>query len=315
MNSPGDASVQLDRHEGITSVHHCAVLGSPIAHSLSPLLHSVAYRRLNLSDWDYRRHNVHADELASFIASLDSTWAGLSLTMPLKKMVMPLGKACDRWSRTLNVANTAVLDWMASPGTAPTISLYNTDVEGIIKALEHAELSSDVTERSSNDDLHDAVVIGSGNTAASAIAAFSALGVRHVDIIARNEAAKHRLRQLCSELSMTSTSWSLDQIPRNISDRRYIVSTLPAHAADSVARLWISESIRLNAVVLDVVYKPRPSMLVNTCAQLGAVAITGEEMLIYQAIPQVALMTRTEQAHMPADLDMTMRMAVQEAIK
>ncbi|MFT8356078.1 MAG: shikimate dehydrogenase [Bifidobacterium aquikefiri] len=315
MNSTAVASVRPYPHNGVALKQHCAVLGSPIAHSLSPVLHRAAYQRLDLPNWDYIRHDVHADDLVSFIASLDSTWAGLSLTMPLKKAVMPLGKASDRWSHTLKVANTAVLSWGASNGTEPRISLYNTDVEGIVKALEHAELGSDAKVRSNRSDLQGAVVIGSGNTAASAIAACCTLGVGHVDIIARNEAAKQGLRQLCATLSMTSTTWSLTQMPRNISDRRYIISTLPAHAADSLAQAWISENIRLNASVLDVVYKPRPSIFVETCAQLGAVVITGEEMLIYQAIPQVALMTRTKQVDMPADLDMSMRMAVQEAIK
>jgi len=59
-----------------------AVLGHPIAHSLSPVLHRAAYAELGL-DWEYERIDVTGDSLAPFLDSLDATWAGLSLTMPL----------------------------------------------------------------------------------------------------------------------------------------------------------------------------------------------------------------------------------------
>ncbi|MFT8593335.1 MAG: shikimate dehydrogenase [Bifidobacterium sp.] len=289
--------------------HRCAVLGSPIAHSLSPVLHRAGYRRLNLDGWDYCRRDVTQDGLQAFIDSLDQECAGLSLTMPLKKTIMPFGKPSDTWSRALKVANTAIFHWQDGTGMRPDISLYNTDVEGIVRALEHAEGGAD------RSNLHDAVVIGSGNTAASAIAACAELGMGHVDIVARNEAASARLRGLSETLSMTASTWPMDRVAKDIDERRFVISTLPSHAADPLASLWRKAGMALNATVLDVVYKPRPSMFVETCRQLGAAVITGEEMLIYQAIPQLALMTRTAQADMPSDLDETMRKAVQEALR
>lgn len=88
--------------------YHCAVLGDPISHSLSPVLHNTAYKALGLTNWQYSKEKVSETELRDFIAHLDDSWKGLSLTMPLKKTVMKLGTPCDYWSRALNVANTAV---------------------------------------------------------------------------------------------------------------------------------------------------------------------------------------------------------------
>ena len=67
--------------------HRCAVLGKPVAHSLSPVLHNAAYRSLKLDDWLYDKHEVGEDDLDAFLKGLDSTWAGLSLTMPLNYFV------------------------------------------------------------------------------------------------------------------------------------------------------------------------------------------------------------------------------------
>ena len=58
--------------------HRCAVLGKPVAHSLSPVLHNAAYRSLKLDDWLYDKHEVGEDDLDAFLKGLDSTWAGLS---------------------------------------------------------------------------------------------------------------------------------------------------------------------------------------------------------------------------------------------
>ena len=82
--------------------HRCAVLGKPIAHSLSPVLHNAAYRALGLDSWSYGRHEVGETELEDFLESLDSSWAGLSLTMPLKKTIQPYGVPCNAWAKAVS---------------------------------------------------------------------------------------------------------------------------------------------------------------------------------------------------------------------
>ena len=113
--------------------HRCAVLGKPIAHSLSPVLHNAAYRALGLDDWAYDRHEVGQDDLDGFLHGLDPSWVGLSLTMPLKKTIQPYGIPSNIWAMQLGVANTAVFDWSDMEHERdglPTIRLYNTDVMG-----------------------------------------------------------------------------------------------------------------------------------------------------------------------------------------
>ena len=83
--------------------HRCAVLGKPVAHSLSPVLHNAAYRSLKLDDWLYDKHEVGEDDLDAFLKGLDSTWAGLSLTMPLKKTIQPYGVPENLWAKELKV--------------------------------------------------------------------------------------------------------------------------------------------------------------------------------------------------------------------
>ena len=139
--------------------HRCAVLGKPVAHSLSPVLHNAAYRSLKLDDWLYDKHEVGEDDLDAFLKGLDSTWAGLSLTMPLKKTIQPYGVPENLWAKELKVANTAVFDWSVAaddpawPNGKPGSKLYNTDVIGLRAALDEL-LGADQPEQ--------ALVLGTG---------------------------------------------------------------------------------------------------------------------------------------------------------
>ena len=148
----------------VEKCYNCAVLGNPISHSLSPVLHNAAYKALGLNNWHYSKEKVSGGDLKDFIANLDDSWKGLSLTMPLKKTIMSLGVACDYWAKTLGVANTAVFSKKPCIENPETIELCNTDVNGIVMALMRALKSKILNAKS-------AVIIGSGNTASSAMAA------------------------------------------------------------------------------------------------------------------------------------------------
>ncbi|EPI50600.1 shikimate dehydrogenase family protein [Gardnerella pickettii] len=148
----------------VEKCYNCAVLGNPISHSLSPVLHNAAYKALGLDNWHYSKEKVSEEDLKDFIANLGDSWKGLSLTMPLKKTIMSLGVACDYWAKTLGVANTAVFSKKPCIENPETIELCNTDVNGIVMALMLALKSKILNAKS-------AVIIGSGNTASSAMAA------------------------------------------------------------------------------------------------------------------------------------------------
>ena len=325
----------------------CAVLGDPISHSLSPLLHGSAYAALGLDGWHYDRVRVDIDGLADFIHSLDLSWAGLSLTMPLKKAVGSLGAFRDYWSRTLGVANTAVFE---QGGPANGLSLYNTDVEGIVAALLEAvdrcradgdpdDLAAllEAAGQGRQDKLPRkpyggarALVIGNGNTAESAFCALKVLGVKRVDLLVRNPEHCDHMLDLASRLDLpTPVVVAMDQGEKAkgaLSKADIVVSTLPSGAADPLADLLSTAETRearasgvkaiderpangkeanaderFGPVLLDVVYDPRITPLMGVfCGIPGARAISGERMLLYQAVRQVALMTDRPLAAVPA---------------
>ena len=312
----------------------CAVLGDPISHSLSPLLHRSAYAALGLDGWRYDRVRMDADGLADFIHGLDPSWSGLSLTMPLKSAVGPLGDFRDCWSRTLGVANTAVFE---QGGPANGLSLYNTDVEGIVAALleaaDRCRADDDPDDlaallkaagQSRQGQLPDqpyrgaqALVIGNGNTAESAFCALKVLRVERVDLLARNPKHCDHMLDLASRLDLPEpTVTAMDQTEaaeKALAGADIVVSTLPSGAADPLANLLnrADGHGRMSPVLLDVAYDPRPTPLMKAfCRRPGARAISGERMLLYQAVRQVALMTGRPLAAVPvAAMDQALREA------
>ena len=147
----------------------CGVLGHPIDHSLSPLLHRTAYAELGL-DWTYDAHDVSADALPGFLDGLDPSWRGLSLTMPLKRAVLPLLDDLDDTAQAVGAVNTVLLDGDGRHGA-------NTDVPGLVTALRAAAPAGAVPARGT--------VVGGGATAASALAALAALGCADVEVRVR----------------------------------------------------------------------------------------------------------------------------------
>lgn len=109
-----------------------AVLGHPVAHSLSPLLHRAAYQALGLAGWTYGLQDVTEEQLPGVVRDLDASWAGLSLTMPLKQVVLPLLDHVDPLAEVVGAVNTVVVQ---GGGTAPVLVGANTDVAGIVAAL------------------------------------------------------------------------------------------------------------------------------------------------------------------------------------
>ncbi len=168
-------------------VRRAAVLGHPIAHSLSPVLHLAAYRALGLA-WEYDRIDVTGDRLASFVAGLDDSWVGLSLTMPLKEDVLPLLDEADDVVLATRAANTVVLSGGRRIGA-------NTDVEGIVRTLADAGAGAGA--------VGTATVLGGGATARSALAALARIGATQVVAYVRRPEAGADLRRTGDALGLT----------------------------------------------------------------------------------------------------------------
>ncbi len=249
-----------------------AVLGSPIAHSLSPLLHRAAYAALGLTDWSYDALQVGPGDLAAFLDTCDGSWAGLSLTMPLKQQVLPLLTDSSPLVALTGAANTVVLRDGGRFG-------HNTDVHGIVEALREAGV----------EKISRAAVIGAGATAASALVALHELGAHHVRVLARSEERARALQPVADAVGVELRLGSMH--PLEIEDRwpEVVVNTTPAGALDAFAAESSPEG--QVPVLLDVVYAPWPTPLAAVYAAAGGVVVGGSAMLLHQAAAQVELMT------------------------
>lgn len=241
---------------------HLAVLGSPIEHSRSPDLHRAAYRVLGLP-WDYERREVSSGALAEFLHELDASWRGLSLTMPLKREVLPLLAERTDLVEISGAANTVLLTPDGPRG-------FNTDVAGIVGALgDHG-----VTDV---DTVH---VIGTGNTASSAFLAAERLGASRVLISGRSLDGIAALERLGDRLGV-HTEWRLygSHVPVR-SD--LVINTLPGGVdPDDVADADLGE------VLMEVPYDPWPTPRAARWAERDGLVVSGLEMLLHQAIGQV----------------------------
>jgi shikimate dehydrogenase len=253
-----------------------AVLGSPIAHSLSPVLHRAAYQALGLADWSYQAIECDEAGLPGLLAGCGPDWAGLSLTMPLKRAVLPLLDRTDPVAAQAGAANTVIFGDGRRSG-------YNTDVPGMIAALAAAGLAGGGLA----GDRCSALILGAGATACSALAAARGLGLRAVTVAARDHTRAGDLRAAAARLGMTVHLTGYDLAA---GDPDLIMSTVPAGAADSVAERIAHGALRPR-FLLDVVYHPWPTPLAVAAAAAGAAVAGGFELLLHQAAGQVELMT------------------------
>jgi shikimate dehydrogenase len=304
--------------------HLAAVIGSPISHSLSPVLHNAAYRELGLEDWRYVKKEVTGVGLRGFIGSLDSRWAGLSLTMPLKKEILRYGIPSDEWSKKLGVANTAVFDWGSGEGdrestaSLPHIFLFNTDVIGIQQALLR-QMGSSEHVPSSRLRVKRGIILGSGSTALSAAAALCSIGVEEVVVLARHpqkagevidflarEGTPARVGELDSDEifnAIEGDARNAADCARSDSSFSAVVSTLPPGVCDQWAvglgEKFSGRSISKCILFLDVAYGSKPSQFVEEWGRLGGNAADGRQVLLWQAVKQVSLMTHVSDEDVP----------------
>ena len=255
-----------------------AVIGSPIEHSLSPVIHRAAWAQLGVDGWEYRRLEQDADSLPRFIGGLGGDCAGLSVTMPCKQAVMPLLDVIDPLASAVGAVNTVV-------PSSGVLAGFNTDVTGIASAIRRACSQADRVLPTS------AVVLGARATASSALAALGELGIVTSTVAARRFGGPGSVVAASSRLgvSIDQVLWSdRDAVLRAVSGADLVISTLPAGVADPLAEHM---TVREGQILLDVVYSPRETALRSAFERNGGIVAEGTDMLIFQAAAQVQLMT------------------------
>ena len=255
-----------------------AVIGSPIEHSLSPVIHRAAWAQLGIDGWEYRRLEQDTDSLPPFIGGLGGDCAGLSVTMPCKQAVMPLLDVIDPLASAVGAVNTVV-------PSSGVLAGFNTDVTGIASAIRRACSQANRALPTS------AVVLGARATASSALAALGELGIVTSTVAARRFGGPGSVVAASSRLgvSIDQVLWSdRDAVLRAVSGADLVISTLPAGVGDPLAEQM---SVREGQVLLDVVYSPRETALRSAFERKGGIVAEGTDMLIFQAAAQVQLMT------------------------
>ena len=239
-----------------------AVLGSPIAHSLSPLLHNTAYEFLELPA-EYSAVEVASGQLAQFIAARDDTWTGFSLTMPLKEEILEVADAVDAVALQIQSANTlvrSVAGWQA----------LTTDVEGFHEALKFHNV----------ENFDSVTIIGSGATARAAAYACDRSGMS-MHVVHRSVHRESSMRNAAPRSEIQFHNW-LSQLPKT----ELIINTTPASVADQFAS-QMQEGV--HGTYFESLYNPWPTKLSAKWGEAGGKVIDGLDLLLFQGVAQMRI--------------------------
>ena len=242
-----------------------AVLGSPIAHSLSPALHNAAYKRLKI-EGIYSSFEVKENELVAFISQCDSDFTGFSLTMPLKEVIFDVATKVDANAHKIHSGNTLIRqgrEWFAT----------STDRTGFISLFNSHKLSG----------VKKVLIFGAGGTARAALGALDSSSVE-ITVVRRSNSRDNALNNCLSQAKLEIKDWQ----DLDLSSYELVINTVPGDATSTL----LSDSSLTNAPLIDVIYNPWPTPLASRWK--SAQIISGIELLIWQGIDQIELMTGAE---------------------
>ncbi|MGW9307524.1 shikimate dehydrogenase [Saccharomonospora azurea] len=251
------------------------VLGWPVRHSLSPVLHNAAYAALGLDDWSYDTHEVDEESLPAFVRALGAEWVGLSVTMPGKRAALAVAESATPRAVAVGAANT--LARLPSGGWKADC----TDVDGVAGALRAAGGFRGGAGR-------PAAILGAGGTAAAAVAALESLGLTEVRLVVREPARAQATVEAARRvgIDVVVLRWADTDFAALAAEVEVLVNTVPPEAvAPHAATLAAVPS------VLDVIYHPWPTPLAEAVAARGGRVATGLDMLLHQAFGQVEQFT------------------------
>jgi shikimate dehydrogenase len=253
-----------------------AVCGKPIAHSLSPVIHSAGFASVGLLNWSYTAIECAEPEFPAVVDGLGPQWAGLSVTMPLKAVALELASSAASAATAVGAANTLVRraegGWHAD----------NTDIPGMVQVLREVGVP----------DGPSVTVLGGGGTARAALGAAASLGAGAVTLVTRRAEVRDELAPVAWALglSLVGAEWA-DAPAAFAAD--VVISTVPKGAADHLAH---QVSWRPGSVLFDAVYDPWPTPLAASAAGHGVAVVSGLDLLLAQALGQFTLFTGVDPA-------------------
>ena len=241
------------------------VLGSPISHSLSPLLHNAAYKFLGV-DASYSAFEVQSGNLQRFLDAEGSALNCLSLTMPLKEEAMSIATSISDISRKIQSGNTL-------HKVGGLWNLTSTDVEGFSQALRFND----------RDAIGNVLILGAGATARAVVAACNGIS-ETITVVNRNPKREAAMRQAAPNLTMDFIAWNAEI---NFDQFDLVVNTTPGDSATQ----FVDKIDSVRGTFFEVLYNPWPTQLLTHWLLAGGFGIDGLDLLIHQAISQVEIFT------------------------
>jgi len=214
---------------------------------------------------------VREGDLADFLAGLDQSWRGLSVTMPLKRDAFDLASSRDAHAQYTGAVNTLALSY---EGGHRNVHGFNTDVFGITRSLLAAGCHG----------IDHGVILGGGATAESALVALDELGAGYVTVVLRNPAKANDLLALGERIGIDVRVASMSDFAL-VAPASVAISTVPGSADISLDALKRLDG----AVLLDVAYDVWPSPRSQAWAERGGQSVSGLSMLAFQALKQVRI--------------------------
>ncbi|MGD1806557.1 shikimate dehydrogenase [Dapis sp. BLCC M126] len=266
------------------------VIGYPVEHSLSPLMHNAAIQAINnqqnqqnqqnLIDYVYLPFPIKPEDLNTAIAGFSAIGVqGFSITIPHKQAIIPLLSEVSDIAQAVGAVNTV---YKINKGWAGT----NTDVVGFLAPLQ-----------TYNWNWHQkvAVILGNGGAARAVVAGCAQLGFAEIHVVGRSE----------DKLTAFQQSWVNSPLPANLIIHKWdelsslipqadlLVNTTPVGMYPHIDRSPVDEamfeSLSPGTIVYDLIYIPNPTKFLRQAQVRGAIAIDGLEMLVQQGATALEL--------------------------
>jgi len=247
----------------------CAIIGDPVEHSLSPVMHNAAFKKLGLN-LVYVAFTVTTKELKDAVLGARSLGLlGLNVTMPHKNAVMRYLDETDSTAKAIGAVNTILNDQGKLIG-------YNTDGNGAMRALKENGISTDGKKM---------LILGAGG-AAKAIAFQAAREVEELVIVNRTSGKAEKLAEVLRKKfgnKVKGGALSVEVLKEELKTADILVNATSVGMHPDVNMSPVpSDLLRSDLSVMDIIYNPLETKLVADAKSVGAKVVSGLEMLLYQ---------------------------------
>ena len=243
---------------------HTGLIGWPVAHSLSPVIHQFWREQYNIPG-HYTLYPVNPDTMEADIRKLKASGVrGFNVTVPHKEAIQPFLDTVDEAAHHIGAVNAVIRDGATWRGT-------NTDAYGFITHLRHRVGSLKTV-------IEHVVILGAGGAARAAIVALKEAGAEHILILNRTKATADAL---AAEFHVKSGEWEAQDTL--LHHATLLVNTTVLGMAGKPPLTIDLTGMEANAVVYDIVYTPLDTPLLTAARNRGLQAVDGLGMLLYQA--------------------------------